>query len=106
MPDYYGLLGEYQRSSVDDSYSVDCSEEAFSRCVEPAGGFADAARSSACHDMSCTADGQLRIDGEACNSGAPPPVALLPCRPDLWLLRAGPRQGSTCWQSARRVKVR
>ena len=74
MPDFHQTIGEFNKSSREDQYSKDCTLEPFSRCVEPLLGGEQGLPE--CHDMSCTAQKQLLIDGEPCDSSAHPLTGL------------------------------
>lgn len=67
-PDFYQTLGEFNKSTRQDQYSMDCTLTPFSRCVEPLASGEQGMPE--CHDMSCTAQKQLLIDGEPCDSSA------------------------------------
>jgi hypothetical protein len=68
VPDFNQVQGEFNRSTRQDQYSKDCTLTPFSRCVEPLQ--AGAQGLPECHDMSCTLQKQLLIDGEPCDSSA------------------------------------
>ena len=82
MPDFNQVQGRYNKSSRANQYSKDCLLDAFSRCVEPLVGGEQGLPE--CHDMKCTPQKTLLIDGEPCDPSAPRPALSCNLCDVLW----------------------